>query len=249
MSFAPCIVIPCYNHGALIGATVERLTCYGLPIFIVDDGSDHTTVSVLQHLARCQPLVRLVRRAENGGKGAAVMDGMRAAHAAGHSHALQIDADGQHDTADVPRFLEAGRNRQNDVVIGQPAYDASAPKGRFYGRRITHLWVWIETLSFDIGDSMCGFRLYPLGFVIPLIDRVRLSTRMNFDIEILVRLAWAGVSMQNLGTRVTYPEGGVSHFHMLKDNLRISATHTQLVFGMLLRLPQLLHRRLSGSGR
>lgn len=249
MSFAPGIVIPCFNHGALIGATVERLVPYGLPVFIVDDGSGHATGSVLQDLARRQPLVRLVRRAENGGKGAAVMDGMRAAHAAGHSHALQIDADGQHDTADVPRFLDAGRNRQNAVIIGQPIYDASAPKGRLYGRYITHLWVWIETLSFDIGDSMCGFRLYPLGSVIPLIDRVRLSTRMNFDIEILVRLAWAGVPMQNLGTRVTYPEDGVSHFHMLKDNLRISATHTQLVLGMLLRLPLLLRRRLSESGR
>lgn len=248
MSFAPCAVIPCYNHGALIDTTVARLAPYGLPVFIVDDGSNLATKSALEDLAGRQPLVRLLRRAKNGGKGAAVMEGMRAAHAAGYTHALQIDADGQHDTADVPRFLEAGRKGPNAVIIGQPVYDANVPKGRLYGRYITHFWVWVETLSFDIGDSMCGFRLYPLGSVVPFINRHRLSTRMNFDIEILVRLAWAGTPMENLSTRVTYPEGGVSHFHMLRDNLRISATHTQLVFGMLLRLPLLLGRRLFGSG-
>jgi len=231
MSFLPCIVIPCYNHGAGIGGMVERLIAYGLPVFIVDDGSDAATAAVLESLAAKEPLVRLSRLPENRGKGAAVMHGLRAAHDAGFSHALQIDADGQHDTADVARFLEAGRSSPAAVICGQPIYDESVPKGRLYGRYLTHVWVWIETLSFAIGDSMCGFRLYPLGTTVPLIDRVAVSRRMSFDIEILVRLVWEGLPMEGVRTRVVYPEGGVSHFRMLRDNVRISATHTRLFFG------------------
>jgi predicted LPLAT superfamily acyltransferase len=246
MSYLPCIVIPCYNHGAGIGGMVERLSAYGLPIFIVDDGSDAATAAVLETLAAREPLVRLFRLPENRGKGAAVMHGLRAAHDAGFSHALQIDADGQHDTADVARFLEAGRSCPAAVICGQPIYDESVPKGRLYGRYLTHVWVWIETLSFAIGDSMCGFRLYPLGATVPLIDRVAVSRRMSFDTEILVRLVWRGVPIHNLPTRVTYPKDGISHFDLFRDNLRISGTHARLVLGMMLRLPFLLARRIAG---
>ncbi len=246
MSFLPCIVIPCYNHGATIGGMVERLSSHGLYIFIVDDGSDTATATALQSLAAREPLVRLFCMPENRGKGAAVMHGLRAAKAGGFSHALQIDADGQHDTADVARFLAAGQSCPGAVICGQPIYDESVPKGRLYGRYLTHVWVWIETLSFAIGDSMCGFRLYPLTTVIPLIDRVAISRRMSFDTEILVRLVWQGVPVQNLNTRVTYPKDGVSHFDLFWDNLRISATHSRLVLGMILRLPRLLARRLFG---
>jgi len=247
MSFSPCIVIPCYNHGAAIGGMVERLSSYGLIIFIVDDGSDTATATALQTLAAREPLVRLFRMPENRGKGAAVMHGLRAAQAAGFSHALQIDADGQHDSADVARFLAAGQSCPVAVICGQPVYDESVPKGRLYGRYLTHVWVWIETLSFAIGDSLCGFRLYPLTTAIPLIDRVTISRRMSFDIEILVRLVWLGVPVQNLSTRVTYPKDGVSHFDLFRDNLRITVTHTKLVLGMLLRLPRLFARRLFGG--
>lgn len=246
MSFLPCIVIPCYNHGATIFGMVERLSSYGLPIFIVDDGSDIVTATALQTLAARESLVRLFRLTENQGKGAAVMHGLREAQANGFSHALQIDADGQHDSDDVARFLAAGQSYPSAVISGQPIYDESVPKGRLYGRYLTHVWVWIETLSFAIGDSMCGFRLYPLSAVIPLIKRVNISKRMNFDIEILVRLVWQGVPVQNLSTRVTYPKDGVSHFDLFRDNVRISGTHTKLVLGMILRLPWLLARRLFG---
>ena len=247
MSFLPCIVIPCYNHGAGIGGMVERLNAYGLPVFIVDDGSDAATAAVLETLAARESLVRLSRLPENRGKGAAVMNGLRTANDAGFTHALQIDADGQHDTADVVRFLEAGRSCPAAVICGQPIYDKSVPKGRLYGRYLTHVWVWIETLSFAIGDSMCGFRLYPLDTTVPLIDRVAVSRRMSFDIEILVRLAWRGVPIHNLPTRVTYPKDGVSHFNLIRDNLLITATHARLVFGMILRLPSILARRFAGT--
>ncbi len=244
MNFKPCILIPIYNHHATISQVVSKLAAYGLPIFIVDDGSDTTTQHTLAALARSQALVQLHRLTINGGKGAAVMHGMQQAYAAGFSHALQIDADGQHDIADVSRFLAAGSQQPNAVICGQPIYDDSVPKGRLYGRYITHFWVWVETLSFSIADSMCGFRLYPLAATCALIQRVNIPRRMDFDIAIVVHLAWQGLPFYNIRTRVIYPEDGVSHFRMLADNLNISKTHSKLFFGMLWRLPILLRRKL-----
>ena len=245
MKFAPCIVIPIYNHKAAIGATVAHLAVHGLPIFVVDDGSDEPTQQVLAALAlQYAEQMTLLRLPENGGKGAAVMAGLRAARAAGYTHALQIDADGQHDASDVPRFIDAARAEPGAVILGRPVYDDSVPKARLYGRYLTHVWVWIETLSLTIRDSMCGFRLYPLALACELIDSVPLPTRMDFDIEILVRLHWRRAAFRSIPTRVTYAADGVSHFDVLWDNVRISRSHTRLVFGMLWRLPMLLAHKL-----
>ncbi|RDU95675.1 glycosyltransferase family 2 protein [Trinickia dinghuensis] len=245
MTVRAAIVIPIYNHKDEIGTTLERLMPHGLPIFVVDDGSNDATKAVLAELAeRWSPSVSLLRRPVNGGKGAAVMDGLKAAHEAGFTHALQIDADGQHDAADVPRFLDAARAAPDALVLGRPVYDDSVPKARLYGRYLTHIWVWIETLSFAIPDSMCGFRLYPLDAACALIDSVALPTRMDFDIEILVRLSWRALRFVTIATRVTYAPGGLSHFDVVRDNVRISKSHTRLVVGMLARLPLLLARKV-----
>jgi predicted LPLAT superfamily acyltransferase len=244
MNIQPCLLIPIYNHWRSIRATVERLVVYGLPIFVVDDGSDGQTQETLAALAADCALVRLFRLPRNAGKGAAVMRGMREARQAGFTHALQIDADGQHATADVPRFLAAAAASPSALVCGRPIYDDSIPKGRLYGRYITHFWVGVETLSLSVSDSMCGFRLYPLAPTCALIDRVRIPTRMDFDTDIYVRLIWAGLPSVNVDTRVTYPPDGLSHFNMLRDNLRISLMHTRLTLGMLPRLPQLLWRKI-----
>lgn len=246
MTFAPCFVIPVYNHGGTVGATVAALAGHGLSIYLVDDGSETATATVLDRLAAEVAEVHLLRRSANGGKGAAVMDGMRAALADGRSHALQIDADGQHDLADIAGFLAAAAAQPEAIISGVPRYDASVPKGRLYGRYVTHVWVWIETLSFAIEDSMCGFRVYPLVSTCRLIDDVNIGRRMDFDIDILVRLFWRGVVIVNRPTRVIYPQGGISHFRLLRDNLAISWLHTRLFFGMLPRLPLLLARRLTG---
>jgi predicted LPLAT superfamily acyltransferase/glycosyltransferase involved in cell wall biosynthesis len=244
-AFAACIVIPIYNHKDAIGGTVERLSVHGLPMFVVDDGSDEATQAVLAKLA-CQyrKLLTLLRLPVNGGKGAAVMAGLRAAKSAGYTHALQIDADGQHDANDVPLFLAAARAEPHAVILGRPVYDESVPKARLYGRYLTHVWVWIETLSLTIRDSMCGFRLYPLDAACALMDSVELPKRMDFDIEILVRLYWRRLAFRAIPTRVVYATDGVSHFDVLWDNVRISASHTRLVCGMLLRLPLLLAHKL-----
>ena len=179
MNFAACLLIPIYNHWRSIRATVERLDQYALPILVIDDGSDETTRQVLATLTTDFPRLRLFRLPQNGGKGAAVKRGMREALAASFTHALQIDADGQHDTNDVPRFLELGAANPSALICGRPIYDDSIPKSRLYGRYVTHFWVCVETLNVSVTDAMCGFRLYPLAASCALISRVQLPSRLH----------------------------------------------------------------------
>ncbi|MBT6830409.1 MAG: glycosyltransferase family 2 protein, partial [Rhodospirillaceae bacterium] len=158
-------------------------------------------------------------------------------------HAVQIDADNQHDTNDIPGVLSLACQNPNAVITGQPLFDKSAPTGRKVARYLTHVWVWIETLSFTIRDSMCGFRVYPLDAVLRLANRTNIGRRMDFDSDILVRLFWAGLPVLSVPTVVTYPPDGESHFRMFYDNLLITRMHVRLVFGMLWRAPVLLARR------
>ncbi|PHM64194.1 putative glycosyl transferase [Xenorhabdus stockiae] len=244
-TITPCVIIPCYNHGATMSAVLERLSHYQLHCFIVDDGSDITTQHCLENLATVTPGVTLIRLEQNQGKGGAVIAGMRAAANAGYSHALQVDADGQHCLEDIPLFLSKAQQYPDRLISGLPQYDTSVPKSRLYGRYITHFWVWVETLSLSIKDSMCGFRIYPLVATINLLTKKNIGRRMDFDIEIMVRLYWQGTESEFVPTKVTYPENGLSHFHALHDNLSISWMHTRLFFSMLPRLPALLWRKRS----
>lgn len=237
------LVIPNYNHRGAIEKTLERLEGFELPCYLINDGSDDETRFLLIELAEKYDWVTLIHHPFNRGKGAAVMTGLRTAYADGFTHALQVDADGQHDLNDIPAMLARAESAPEALISGLPQYDDSVPKGRLYGRYITHFWVWIETLSFDIQDSMCGFRVYPLAATEKLFLTQALGERMDFDIEVLVRLYWQGVPVVHLPTRVIYPEDGVSHFQGLKDNVRISLMHSRLFFGMLLRQPkQLWHK-------
>lgn len=240
----PCAVIPVYNHEAAVPAVVADLRAAGLPCVLVDDASSPACAAVLEQLAS-QDEVFLVRLPVNQGKGGAVMAGLREASRLGFSHALQVDADGQHDLSDISRFLEQSREHPQALICGYPQYDASVPKGRLYARYLTHVWVWINSLSLQIPDSMCGFRVYPLPPTLALIDRVSLGKRMDFDPEVLVRLSWRNQPMRWLPTRVHYPQDGLSHFRLFHDNALISKMHTKLFFGMLLRAPVILWRRWS----
>ncbi len=239
----PCVVIPVYNHEHAIGKVVDQVLAHDLPCILVDDGSSPGCAAVLDALAAAHPgRVVLERHAVNQGKGGAVLTGFRRAEQDGYSHVLQVDADGQHSVADIPRFLDAARARPQAVVAGCPVYDESVPALRLYARYLTHVWVWINTLSLAIRDSMCGFRVYPVAPVLALAARRKLGLRMNFDIEILVRLYWDGVQVVNLPTKVGYPEDGVSHFKAWTDNVLITRLHVALFFGMLPRIPSLLVR-------
>jgi glycosyltransferase involved in cell wall biosynthesis len=237
-----CAVIPVYNHGDTVGAVVDHLRAHGIPCILVDDGSEPGCAARLDALAAAGK-AQLVRRPRNGGKGRAVQDGLRHAGQQGYTHALQIDADGQHALDDIPEMVRASRAHPAALVGGHPAYGADAPRSRLYGRWLTRLWVWINTLSTAIPDAMCGFRIYPLGPTLALLDRHDPGHRMDFDIAVLVLLSWRGVAMVWRPTRVIYPAGGVSHFQGLRDNARISAMHARLFFGMLPRAPGLLARK------
>jgi glycosyltransferase involved in cell wall biosynthesis len=240
-------VIPNYNHHLVIADTIKALCAFGLPIILVDDGSNAETQKVLTSIDKQFHQVSLIRRDKNGGKGAAVQTGLSAAYQAGWSHALQVDADGQHDLNDVERMLKLSITHPKALFSGQPIYDESISKGRYYGRFITHFWVYVETLSIDIKDSMCGFRVYPLAAYHQLIQSNRLGNKMDFDIEVMVKLHWQGVPMHFVKTKVHYPENGLSHFHVFDDNVLISLMHTRLFCGMLWRFPKIIFRKFSAQ--
>jgi glycosyltransferase involved in cell wall biosynthesis len=242
--FSVVVVIPVFNHPATIGAMLSAVRSHHLPCVLVDDGSHAACASVLDHLSQTVPEVSLVRLPRNQGKGAAMMAGLRHAQALGYSHALQIDADGQHDCADIPRFVALAQQHPTAVVCGCPVYDPSVPKLRFYARYLTHVWVWINCLSLAVRDSLCGFRVYPLQSVVAVINSTQLGQRMDFDPEVMVRLLWHGVRIINQPTRVTYPKNGVSHFRAWRDTAMIARMHARLFVGMLVRAPRLLWRKL-----
>jgi len=241
------VLIPHYNHPTPLVDVVQAIARQGLPIVVIDDGSNAHSQQVLADLQHhgASGQLTILRHSHNQGKGAAMQTGMRYASAQSYTHALQIDADGQHNSADIPQFLALAQQHPDAVICGVPRYDASVPKGRLYGRYVTHIWVWINTLSLRIQDSMCGFRLYPVAPTVAVMETETVGQRMDFDTEILVRLFWRGVQVHNLPTAVTYPQDGQSHFQMWHDNLRISRMHARLFAGMLLRLPRLLARRFS----
>ncbi|MEO8314366.1 MAG: glycosyltransferase [Pseudomonadota bacterium] len=236
--------MPVYRHVRTVGAVLDALLAHDIPCIVVDDGNPDDDAAALRTVASQRQQVQVLRLPTNGGKGAAIQAGLLVAGKSGYTHALQIDADGQHDTRDIGRFLALARQHPEDMICGVPVYDESVPRSRLYGRYATHVWVWINTWSLAIRDSMCGFRVYPLASTLRLLRR-KLPSRMEFDTEVMVRLHWKGVSFREIPTRVVYPEGGLSHFRLLRDNLRISWMHTRLFFGMLLRVP-MLARRLIG---
>ncbi|WP_313517973.1 glycosyltransferase family 2 protein [Pseudomonas sp.] len=240
--FRPCAVIPVYNHEHALPLVLQALREAGLACVIVDDASSPACAAAMDRLADAEH-VHLVRLALNQGKGGAVMAGLREARRLGFSHALQVDADGQHDLGDVADFLAAAKQTPQALICGYPQYDESVPKSRLYARYLTHVWVWINSLSLRIRDGMCGFRVYPLEPTLALIDSARLGKRMDFDPEILVRLAWRNQPMRWLPTRVHYPLDGLSHFRLWHDNALISKMHAKLFFGMLGRAPVILWRR------
>jgi len=246
----PVALIPVYNHAATLPAVVEAVRASGLSCLLVDDGSEAGCAAVIDELVADSAenySVSLIRLAQNSGKGAAVAAGLRRAWELGYTHALQIDADGQHDFLAIPRFVDASRTQPAALIGGLPVYEADAPKSRLYGRWFMRIWVWINTLSVRIPDAMCGFRVYPLRVSVELLDEEFLGRRMDFDPEILVRLFWRGVPMCWLPVAVHYPEDGVSHFKLWRDNLLLSWMHTRLFFGMLWRAPRLLRRRMNSK--
>ncbi len=243
MQIRPCVIIPIYNNRDTIRAVVDSIEAARLPCLIVDDGSDAATRDELSRLDHDFDWIEVIHRERNGGKGAAMRDGFSTAARLGFTHAIQMDADGQHDAGDIPRFLEAAQQNPDALILSAPLFDADAPKARVYGRLVTTFCVWIETLSTEIKDTLCGYRCYPLEPVMACYRHARIGNGMVFDTEIAVHLYWQGTPTCTIETRVHYADGGMSHFDYLTDNLKISWMHTKLIAGMLLRIPRLIRRR------
>ncbi|MCM8542541.1 MAG: glycosyltransferase family 2 protein [Lentisphaeraceae bacterium] len=239
-----CLIVPCYNHESLLNRMLLQLEPYKLDCLVIDDGSNETAQKTIEECTSKKPWVTLIKRVKNGGKGEAVKDGFQLAISKGYTHALQIDADCQHDVNDIPKFIQLSEANPDSIITGEAKYDKSVPKSRLYGRYINHFWVMVETLSFKVLDTMCGFRIYPLA----QLSKVKMSSigsRMDFDVEMAVRSIWAGIPLKTIDTKVIYPEDGISNFHYLKGNLRITWMHIKLCCGMILRLPKLLYRKFS----
>jgi polyprenyl-phospho-N-acetylgalactosaminyl synthase len=230
-----CAVIPTFDNASTLERVVRDVREHLTSVIVVDDGSGPAARAVAERLAAAG-LVEAVFRASNGGKGAAVKSGLERAAALGFTHALQIDADGQHATADIPRLLEASRAEPLALVLGQPVFDASAPRGRRIARWISVFWCAVETASFRVGDPLCGFRVYPVDAALAAGTS---GDAMDFDPEIAVRLAWAGHPIVHVRTQVRYlsrEDGGVSHYRLVRDTLLISWMHTRLCATGLTRL-------------
>lgn len=238
MNFKPCILVPCYNHSAEFEKFLpELLAAAGnVKIFLIDDGSVPAEAEKLREICAGTPAVEIIRREKNGGKGMALKTGIETALAGNFTHALQIDADGQHDAGEIPRFLKLAEKSPEHAVFGTPVYGNDAPKSRVWGRKITNFWLAVETFSLKMKDGLCGFRVYPLAAAAPLLNKRFWKKRMGADMQILVELYWAGTIIDFYDIRVVYPEGARSHFTPFKSNLAVSLTHTELVIRRILRL-------------
>jgi glycosyltransferase involved in cell wall biosynthesis len=250
ISHSHLVLIPSYNTGAKVMETVRQALAVWQPVWVVVDGSTDGTAEALQSLAAHTPELKVFILPRNQGKGAAVLHGLQQADAAGYTHVLTMDADGQHPAGMIPEFMAGSKKNPDAVVLGKPVFDASAPALRVNGRKVSNWWANLETLGAGIGDSLFGFRVYPVKPLRRIMERSPWMRRFDFDPEVAVRLCWQGVRPINLAAPVRYfsaDEGGVSHFNYLRDNTLLTWMHIRLMCGFLLRLPLLLWRRLVRS--
>lgn len=244
-SFRPALLVPHYDHLEQFERFLPKLMATEVPLLVVDDGSPAEQRERLSALAASAGF-ELLERPENRGKGDALLAGFAWADRLGYTHALQMDADGQHDTGDVARFLDCARERPRTLVCGAPVFGKDAPWVRVWGRKLTDFVVALETWSFGVRDALCGFRVYPLAGTLEIIARDRPGERMDFDADMLVLARWHGMDLHFLDTKVAYPEQGRSHFRYVRDNLRMVGLHVRLLLRMLLRIPVAVTDRLTG---
>jgi glycosyltransferase involved in cell wall biosynthesis len=246
------VLIPSYDSGAKLIETVREARAAWPVVWVVVDGSTDGSDAPVREAAAGDPGLRVLALPRNSGKGAAVLHGLRAAMAEGFTHALTMDADGQHPAGMIPAFMEAAMAAPDAMILGVPAFGVDAPLLRVRGRKISNWWADLETLGLGIGDSLFGFRVYPIAPLVRIMGRNAWMRRFDFDPEAAVRLCWAGVRPVNLSAPVRYlrpEEGGVSHFRYGRDNALLTFMHIRLMLGLLWRLPWLLRRRRAAGAR
>ena len=243
------VLIPSYNTGPKVLETATAALRVWQPVWVIVDGSDDGSAEALTEWAKSETGLRVILLPHNQGKGAAVLAGLEQARAAGFTHALTLDADGQHPAPLIPDFMQASREQPAAMILGLPVFDASAPALRVQARRVSNTFAHIETLYTGIGDSLCGFRVYPIDPLLTIMRGQRWMRRFDFDPEAAVRLRWRGVPTINRPAPVKYlkpEEGGVSHFRYGRDNVLLTWMHVRLLLGFLIRLPWLAVRRIRG---
>jgi glycosyltransferase involved in cell wall biosynthesis len=240
------VLIPSYNPGPMVFETVRGALAHWSPVWVVVDGSDDGTPEGLLAMARETPGLRVIVREKNGGKGAAVLAGCEAAAREGFTHVLTMDSDGQHPAVDIPAFMAASMAQPRALILGNPVFDESAPRIRVNGRKLSNLWANVETLGSGIGDSLYGFRIYPIADLVDEMRKQGWMRRFDFDPEAVVRLVWRGLPPVNIPSPVRYlrpDQGGVSHFNYLRDNVLLTWMHARLLAETLVRMPWLLWRK------
>lgn len=241
------VLIPSYNPGLIVLETVRAARQQWNPVWVVIDGSTDESPALLQGLADEDSGLRILTLPHNSGKGAAVLHGLQQAAQQGYTHVLTMDSDGQHPSALIGDFMNASIAQPRAMVLGVPVFDADAPRARVYGRKISNFWAQFETLWHGIGDSLYGFRVYPIAPLLRIMQGQHWMRRFDFDPEAAVRMGWAGVPACNVAAPVRYPgtaQGGVSHFQYLRDNVLLTWMHLRLLAGFVWRLPMLLYRKL-----
>jgi glycosyltransferase involved in cell wall biosynthesis len=242
------VLIPSYNTGPRLIDTVRRALERWSPVWVVVDGSTDGSDAPVRALAAEDSRIRVIIRARNGGKGAAVATGVDAALAAGFTHVLTMDSDGQHPPDRIPAFMAASLAQPRALVLGRPVFGPEVPLERLHGRKLSVGLAHFEILGRGIDDPLFGFRVYPAAALQRALASTRRARGFDFDPEVAVRLVWAGVPTVNLPASCRYlskAEGGVSHFHYLRDNVKLVWLHTRLIAQLLLwRWPAVLaHRR------
>lgn len=241
------VLIPSYNPGPKVKAMVQEVLKYWAPVWVVVDGSTDGSKELLLELAKYEPGLRVISLPSNSGKGAAVLEGIKLAESAGFSHVLTMDSDGQHPASKIPEFMALSEANPGAMVLGNPDFGCDAPSLRVKGRKISNWWANLETFWMGIGDSLFGFRVYPIAPLRKVMESTRWMRRFDFDPEAAVRLCWAGVPPINVVAPVRYfskADGGVSHFQYFRDNKLLTWMHTRLMIGMVLRLPLLAYRKI-----
>ncbi|MGI4777454.1 MAG: glycosyltransferase family 2 protein [Janthinobacterium lividum] len=241
------VLIPSYDTGERLFSTVKAARAQWNPVWVVIDGSTDGTAERMVQMAAEDPGLRVFVLPQNQGKGAAMLHGLQAGEEAGYTHALAMDSDGQHPAELIPSFMHASQARPDTIVLGRPIFDATAPMVRVQGRKLSNGWTHIETLWAGVGDSLYGFRIYPVSPLIAVMKRQSWMRRFDFDTEAVVRLIWGGAKPINIDAPVKYlkaAEGGVSHFNYVRDNLLLSWMHARLMSEFLMRLPGLVLRRV-----
>jgi glycosyltransferase involved in cell wall biosynthesis len=246
ISLTHLVIIPSFNTGRLLACTVAAARAHWAPVWVVIDGSTDNSADAVEATARTDPGLRVLRLPYNWGKGAAVRQGLIAAQADGFTHALIMDADGQHPADRIPIFMATSAAAPDALIMGRPVFGADAPWVRVAARRLCNGCAVLETLR-QVGDTLFGFRVYPVTALLSIMQASRGMRGFDFDPEAVVRLAWQGKPFIHLPTEVRYlssAEGGTSHFKYLRDNILLARMHLRLGLVALTRLPHIARNRI-----